>query len=140
MSQTYQFGTLPWLEQLQEGLNQSAAYAEAAKNWEGDMYFVVESKGSTLSSDVYMYMDLWHGKCRGVDISTDPNAHKPAFTIKGDVKTFRSVIEDGLDPIKAMLTRKLKLTGNMAKIMRNVKAANQLVLCCTFIPSTFPLE
>jgi putative sterol carrier protein len=40
--------------------------------------------------------------------------------------------------MKGLLTRQLKLQGNMAKIMRAVKAANELVLCATRVPTDFP--
>jgi len=140
MSEMLQFGTESWVKQLMVELNNSQEYAEAAKTWEGDIYFVVEAKGSKLPNDVYMYLDLWHGKCRSANVPENPNDIKPEFVIKGNVKTFKNVIDKEMEPIKAMLTRKLKLTGNMAKIMRNVKAANQLVMCCTLIPTEFPLE
>lgn len=140
MTDKIDFGTEAWIQQLMVELNNSEAYAEAAKNWEGDIYFVVEPKGSQLTEKIYMYVDLWHGKCRHAEVPDDPAKFKPEFTISGTVKSFKEVIDDGLDPMKAMLTRKLKLTGNMAKIMKNVKSANQLVHCCTYIPTNFPLE
>lgn len=140
MSEKIKFGSDEWVKQLMVELNQSDSYAEAAKNWEGDICFVIDPKGSTLSEEIYMYVDLWHGKCREGRILASKDELKPEFTIGGTVKAFREVIDDGLDPMKALLTRKLKLTGNMAKIMKNVKSANQLVLCCTYIPTDFPLE
>ncbi len=36
------------------------------------------------------------------------------------------------------MTRRLKLKGNMMKIMRAVKAAQELVNCCTLVPTEFP--
>jgi putative sterol carrier protein len=140
MSDLIDFGTAPWLDALRETLNGSESYAEAAKNWEGDIYFIVEAEGSNLPKDLYLYFDLWHGKCRSANVVTDPADYKPEFIFTGSVKTFKQIIDDGLDPMKAIMTRKLKLQGNMAKIMRNVKAANQLVHCCTLIPTRFPLE
>jgi len=140
MSELYEFGSEAWLNQLKDQLNQSETYAEAAKNWEGDLYFIIETRGSRLSEEIYLYMDLWHGQCRQVAIATSSDQFSPEFTFTGNVKTFKQIIDDGLDPMKAIMTRKLKLQGNMAKIMRNVKAANQLVHCCTMIPTSFPLE
>jgi putative sterol carrier protein len=140
MSDVIDFGTERWVEQLKNQLNGSEAYAEAAKSWEGDLYFIVDPKGSTLDDEVYMYLDLWHGHCRKASVPQDPAEFEPEFVITGTVKTFKQIIDDGLDPMKAIMTRKLKLRGNMAKIMRNVKAANQLVYCCTLIPTRFPLE
>jgi putative sterol carrier protein len=40
--------------------------------------------------------------------------------------------------MKGLMTKKLKLNGNMAKIMRAVKAANELVRCTTRVPTEFP--
>ncbi len=139
MSDTIAFGTEAWIKQLQVELNNSEAYAEAARNWEGDIYFIIKAAGSALSEDVYMYLDLWHGECRQAGIA-NPADFSPEFTIAGKVKSFKDVIDKKTDPMKAMITGKLKLKGNMAKMMRNVKAANQLVLCCTCIPTNFPLE
>lgn len=35
------FATEAWIKALQAELNKSAGYADAAKTWEGDFYFVV---------------------------------------------------------------------------------------------------
>ncbi|MEM7032001.1 MAG: SCP2 sterol-binding domain-containing protein [Chloroflexota bacterium] len=140
MSEAFDFGSQAWLERLQIEINNSAGYAEAAKNWEGDIYFIIEAKGSSLENDIYMYMDLWHGQCRQVAIPTSPSEYNPEFAFSGSIKTFKQIVLEGLDPMKAIMTRKLGLKGNMAKIMRNVKAANQLVQCCTHVPTSFPAE
>jgi putative sterol carrier protein len=37
-----------------------------------------------------------------------------------------------------MVTRQLKLKGNMLKIMKAPKAATELVLCATRVPTDWP--
>ena len=59
-----QFATDEWIKALMIEVNNSAAYRKAAKSWEGDFYFIVD-KGEGIPNDIYMYMDLWHGECRG---------------------------------------------------------------------------
>ena len=140
MSDLLDFGTQAWLACLRETINQSESYAEAAKNWEGDIYFIIEAADSYFPNDLYLYLDLWHGQCRAAAIAHTPADYQPEFTLSGSFKTFRQIISEGLDPMKAIMTRKLKVQGNMAKIMRHVKAANQLVYCCTLIPTRFPPE
>ena len=44
-----------------------------------------------------------------------------------------------LDPMQAMMTGKLKLQGNMAMVMKNVRAAKELVESCTRIDTDFPV-
>ena len=66
------FGTDAWIKELMKEINNSAAYRSAAKNWEGDFYFVV-NQGPGVPEDVYMYMDLWHGECRDAFEVADPD-------------------------------------------------------------------
>ena len=40
---TFKFPSDEWMEELAHQLNESAAYERAAKDWEGDFIFVVES-------------------------------------------------------------------------------------------------
>lgn len=132
------FATDAWIQQLHHEVNRSEAYRQAARIWEGDFYFVVEPEGS-LAEPVYMYMDLWHGASRAAFVAQDPAEKNPEFIISAPVSTWQDVIELRLDPLKGLMTKKLKLKGNMAKIMRAVKAANELVRCTTRVPTKFPL-
>lgn len=131
------FATEAWIQQFHDEVNSSEAYRKAAKNWEGDFYFIVEPEGS-LTEPTYMYMDLWHGESRNAFIAQNPTLKDPEFVISAPVSIWRDVIELRLDPMKGLMTKKLKLKGNMAKIMRAVKAANELVRCTTRVPTDFP--
>ena len=133
------FGTLEWANKFMEAVNNSKAYAEAAKTWEGDFYYVLE-KGGSLKEPIYYYFDLWHGKCRKVDLvpAAEMGKYKPEFILAAQVPTWRKVAEKKLDPIQAIVTRQLKLQGNMGKVMRAVKAAQELVTCVTQVQTEYP--
>jgi len=130
------FGTEAWVQALKEAINTSAGYADAAKTWEGDFYFIVDPK-TPGSKEIVMYMDLWHGKCRDASLLSDRSAKKPAFVISAAEVAWRKVIEGKLDPIQGMMTKQLKLSGDMVKIMKAVKAAKELVACTTRVPTKF---
>jgi putative sterol carrier protein len=134
----HKFPSDPWVKALMEDLNNSAAYAEAAKNWEGDFYFVVEP-GGTMEKQAVLYMDLWHGKCRDAFEVADESAKTPAFRMSGPVATWKKVLTKKLDPIQGLVTMQLKLKGNMAMVMKNVRAAKELVESCTRVETEFPL-
>jgi putative sterol carrier protein len=126
-----------WIKALMERLNESEAYRQAAKTWEGDFYFIINASPG-VPEDVYLYMDLWHGECREAFEATDLSAKKPEFVINAPLDIWRKVIEAKLPPIRGMMTRQLKLKGNMAKIMKAPKAATELVNCCTLVETTWP--
>lgn len=122
------FPTAEWLKEFEEKLNADERYAQVAKTWEGDMYFLIEPDGK-LKAQVIMYLDLWHGKCRGTEYVTDIASHTPAFTLKAGYTNFARVLKGELDPMQAMLTRKLDVRGNMSVMMRNVPTVLDFVRC-----------
>lgn len=132
-----QFLSDEWIKAFCKEVNNSEAYAQAAKDWEGDFYFIVDP-GDSVKETVIFYVDLWHGKCRGAKMVADEGEEQPAYRMSGAISSWQKIIEKKLDPIQGLMTRKMKLKGNMAMIMRNVKAAQELVNCCTLVPADFP--
>ncbi len=127
-----------WIKAFMEDINSSPTYAEAAKAWEGDFYFIVEP-GGELTHTAVLYVDLWHGNCRDALDATHSDGRQPAFRLSAPVTTWKKVMTKKLDPMQAMMTGQIKLTGNMAMVMRNVRAAKELVECCTHIDTQFPV-
>ncbi len=126
----YKFPSQAWADQFLLAVNRNDAYASAAKTWEGDLYLVIEEGG-------VLYLDLWHGKCREVLYTTDLSVKKPEFMLTASMDKWRKVLENKLDPVQGMITRQIKLDGNLVKIMKNVKAAQELVRCATQIDTEF---
>ncbi len=126
-----------WIKVLMLELNMSSNYREAARTWEGDFYFVINA-GPGVPEDVYLYMDLWHGECRDAFEATDLSAKTPEFVIRAPLAAWRKVIEKQVDPIRALMTRQLRLQGTMTKIMKYPRAATELVNCCTLVETTWP--
>ena len=137
MSGAIPFATDAWIKRLGEECNKSMVYREAARDWEGDLYFVVEAEGR-LEKNVYMYLDIYHGECRQAFVPEDYTALNPEFWISGSLSAWREVTEKKMDPLKALLTRKLSLKGSMTKMMRVSKAAEALVNCFTSFDTEFP--
>lgn len=114
------FPSQEWLVGLEHKLNSDERYAEVAKNWEGDLFFHIESEGN-LKEDLTFYLDLWHGKCRKTVYKPDAAAYpKPAFTLTATYNNITSVLTGKMNPMTAMMTMKLKVHGSMAYMMRNV--------------------
>jgi putative sterol carrier protein len=130
------FPSEEWIKAVCQEINGSVAYREAAKNWEGDFYFIIEPEGN-LKETVIFYVDLWHGECRSAYVVSSEDEKTPEFRLSAPLSKWRKVIEKKLDPIQGMVTRQLKLKGNLLKIMKYPKAALELVTCCTMVPTEF---
>lgn len=119
-----------WLHALMQKLNSDEKYAHVARNWEGDILFHIQPDTS-YQEERLLYLDLWHGKCREA-FSTDAEqvkSLKPAFTLSAPYTNFLRILNGELDPMQAMLTRKLIVKGNMAYMMRNVPVVLDFVRC-----------
>lgn len=127
----YKFPSEEWLNAFEKHLNSDGQYAEIAKNWEGDVLFAIdpedESEGFT-----YFHMDLWHGRCRSV--TYDPNMDElpePKYVLTATLNRYRSILSGELDPVQAMVTRRLKVKGNMAYLLRNIPVVLDFVRCAS---------
>jgi putative sterol carrier protein len=130
------FPTAEWITTLMEKLNADSRYGEIAHKWEGDMLFVIEP-GGNLSQPVIYYLDLWHGKCREAYVVDDHRQISSVFILKGKYENYVRLLKGELDPMQAMLTRKLGVQGNMAIMMRNVPTVLDFVRCCREITDEF---
>ena len=131
------FGSQEWVDALKKALETSQAYKEAAKNWEGDIYFIVEPDASYKQRNI-MYLDLWHGECREASVITDENEKSPKYRILGPFTNWKQILNKKVDPVQSMMTGKIKVKGDMAQIMKMPRAAVELVNCATAFETVFP--
>lgn len=123
------FPSAEWLVAFKDKLNSDPKYAQTAKNWEGDMDFTIEP-GGPLKETMVMYLDLWHGECRSAHVvAPGEDKQAAAFVLAASYDQYVRILKGELDPIQAMLTRKLKVKGNMAYMMRNVPVVLDFVRC-----------
>jgi len=135
---SYTFPENSWLQAFKEILNTDEKYAHIARKWEGDFMFNIEA-GGALSTEVKLYIDLWHGTCREAFIvdETSPGNIQPAFILSASYNNFVRVLKGNLDPMQAMVTRKLRVQGSMAYMMRNVPVVLDFVRCAQEVDATF---
>ena len=125
-----------WAKEYASQLNASEAYERSAKDWEGDFVFTVEAD-DTLPETAYLFVGLYHGKCTDTALIASEDEREAQFIIRASATNWRKVIEGKLDPIPGMMTRKLKLQGDMMKVMRYPKAAKEMVNCVSRVPTDF---
>jgi putative sterol carrier protein len=131
------FGTQEWVDALKKALEASQAYKEAAKKWEGDLYIIVDPDASYKHRHI-VYLDLWHGECRGASLIKDESEKSPQYRIFGPFTIMKQILDKKVDAVQSMMTGKLKVQGDMAQIMRMPNAAVELVNCMTSFETVFP--
>lgn len=138
---SHKFLSAEWLQALADKLNSDAQYARVASKWEGDLMFLVEPT-TPEEEPRRLYLDLWHGKCRAARMVTAEEEQNlnPAFILKAPYEVFHRIMASELDPMQAMITRKLKVQGSMAYMLRNVPVVLDFVRCAQEVDTDFEVE
>ncbi len=123
------FPTAAWIQATKEKFNSDEKYAQIARNWEGDLRLILEPDGN-LHETVWLYWDLWHGKCRDAYIEDQASSKKPALVIKAPYSNFVKVLSGDVKVMQALMGRMVTVHGSMTLIMRNVPTVLDFVRCC----------
>jgi putative sterol carrier protein len=62
-----------------------------------------------------------------------PFLREAKFTLRAPRRHFLKVVTGELDPMQAMMTRRLRVEGNMAYMLRNVPTVLDFVRCCRLV-------
>lgn len=126
-----------WIKAAMVEVNNSTAYKDAAKNWEGDIIFLVTALPGE-RKEIALYMDLWHGECRDAYEIVEGADQQAEFKIVAPLAVWRKVLEKQLDPIRGLVSRQLKMQGKMSKVLKAPKAAVELVNSCALVDTSWP--
>ena len=130
----HKFPSEEWIKALSDLLNASESYQRSAKDWEGDFIFIADAD-DTYPETAYLHLQLHHGSSPGAAMVEPDDLPETEYTINAPFSTWRKVIDGKLNPIQGMMTGQLKLQGDLMKIMRYPKAAQEIVSCCAKIPT-----
>jgi putative sterol carrier protein len=127
-----------WMSIYEDRINGSSEYREAAATWEGAVAFVFEAEPDRgVPADLWALLDLWHGECRGARMLEPAEGERAPYVIRAPYSRWKEVLRGDLDPVKGMMQGKLKVQGDLAMIVRYVRAANELVNLTTQVPTEF---
>lgn len=127
-----------WLAVYKDRINGSSEYREAAATWEGAVGFVFEAEPDRgVPEDLWVVLDLWHGECREARMVTPAEGEQAPYLIRAPYFRWKEVVRGELDPVKGMMQGKLRLQGDLATIVRYVRAANELVHLTMQVPTEF---
>jgi putative sterol carrier protein len=130
------FPSAEWMQAIEDKLNTDEKYAQIAHKWEGDVRLIIEPDAK-FNESMWLYFDLWHGKCRDAYIEDQTPIKTPAFILKAPYGNFVKVLSGEVSPMQAMMTRMLTVRGSMSVFMRNVPTVLDFVRCCQEVTNTW---
>ena len=135
------FPSPEWTAAYKDAINANAEYKKAGKDWtHGVVAMVVKAEpGLGLTEDQAMWLDVYQGECRDCKLLPASEAREKApFVVEATYAQWKQVIRKEIDPTKALMQGKLKLTkGHMPTMVKYVNASKQLVESTTRIETKF---
>jgi putative sterol carrier protein len=139
----YIFPSREWAEEFCRRLNESKAYRDSAKKWEGSILFSAvnlpdEVKKIHGRDSAGFLLDLWHGECRGMEWFDDVSEGeaKADYVLEATYDDWIKVIEGKVNPVAALVTKKIKVKkGSIATIMRFTLASINMVKAAQEVPT-----
>lgn len=135
----FTFPSPEWAAAFKSEVQRSAAYKQAAATWTfGAVALLTKADAAIgLGEDIGLWLDIDRGNCSDVRVVSKAEADRAPFCITGEYARWKSVLRKELDPIKAMMQKKLELKGQMTTIVKYVNASKELVECATRVPTAF---
>lgn len=92
--------------------------------------FQVDAAGP-MKETTYFFIGLWHGTCHDARMVKEAELadFNAAYLLTAPYDQFVRLLKGELDPMQAMITRRLKVKGSMAYMMRNVPVVLDFVRC-----------
>jgi len=138
---SHQFPSEAWAAAYQKAVNENPQYRSAGKDWtHGKVAFVVKADPSLdLPNDMAILLDVNAGECHGAAYMTGDAARTgAAFAVEGPYDHWKQLILEGLDPIKALMQGRLRLTkGHLPTMIRYVESSKQLLASAQNVPTAF---
>lgn len=136
-----EFPSEEWVAAYKDAINANAEYAKAGKDWtHGVVAMVVKADASVgIAEDLAMWLDVHEGRCRECRLLRASEAEPSApFVVVATYAQWKQVIRKEIDPTKALMQGKLKLSkGHMPTMVKYVNASKQLVESTTRVPTRF---
>lgn len=120
-------GTPEWIDAYEKLLQGDATYKEVAAGWEGTVVLHNIAEPSIgIERDSYILMDLWHGECRSIRPVPPQVGEAADYVLSASYSTWKATSSGELDTNKAVMQGKVRLKGDLSKIVRYNQAASRL--------------
>lgn len=144
-SKPYIVLTPEWASKIEEKIQNDRRYKEVAKTWEGSVTLVFKADSAPgLDSDLFVFMDLWHGQCHSVKIVPNEIGRSADYVLEAKYERWKRVFKKDLNVVKEIATNQLKLVPfnfkKAGKLASAAQAAIRLVDLAGEVSDKFPDE
>lgn len=117
------FPSREWCEQAIALVNADPESVEASRGWQGDFGVVIDAEGA-LRKPFVAYAEPRDGKIQKFKLLADPDdldELEPSYLARAPYSVWKGLLTGAVDPVEAVLKRRIQLQGNVQQIMERMK-------------------
>ncbi len=134
------FGSPEWAKALQEEINASSEYRNAAARWgvgfNGNLLLAFEADDRTPHAR-HLLLRLAGGACGAVEWIDGPGHEDAGFALRGPFSLWRDVLERRTQAATAIFTGRMRVEGDTMTLLRFTPAHRALVHCVASLDTAF---
>ncbi len=136
-----EFGSSEWARSLEEAVNASSEYRNAAAAWgvgfNGNILFAFDA-GGPLERSLHLLLRLKGGRCLGAEFVPGPSHPDAGFTLRAPFPLWREVLTGKTLAATAILTGRMRVEGNTIALLKHAGAHRSLIHCVASLDTHFP--
>jgi putative sterol carrier protein len=131
-----------WIKELDRICNEDPEFKATAGSFSGKFIFQIEKEPGKLEENAFLSVKVKDG------ITSDARALASLdelpdadYIVTGKYSAWKDVVQGKLEPLRAIMTRKLKLIkGSQLKILKEVKLTLKIMNNCMKVDAEYPDE
>ena len=136
----HKFGSAEWAEALQQEINGSSEYRNAARNWgvgfNGNVVLAFNADDH-LSEAVNLLIRLEAGDCSGAEFVGGAEHPDAGFVLRAPFRLWKDILERKTLAATAILKGSLKVDGDKMTLLRHTAANRALVHCAACVDTNW---
>ncbi len=131
-----------WIKALQGICNADPEFRELGAHFTGNFIFQIEAEPGVLEKPVCLFCRPDGGELKeAMEIASPEERPDADYIITGSYPVWKNVVQGRQEPLRALMTRKLKLIkGKQLKLLKEVKLALKIINACTLVDAEYPDE
>ena len=130
------FGTAEWSKALEDEINGSSEYRNAAAKWgvgfDGSMLFAFEPD-ENLAEPLRLSIRVAAGRCEQARFLEAGDPAEAGFVLRGPFTVWREILERKTLAVTAILKNRLRVEGDKMTLLRHASANRALIHCTASI-------
>lgn len=131
------FPSLEWGTALSASLNSNPEFKEAAGSWDGTILLSCLAEEGKLGEDLHFLVDPSHGNVKEIKQVSSPEEANATYTLAAKYTVWKEILQGKYDAPDAIKKGRIKLKGNLFKLMMNVKAPKIMINAMRDMPTQF---